>query len=99
MTSKWDSSRRRLELPANWSRLRRQVLREAEGRCEIRLAGCVGEASDVDHIRRGDDHSRANLRAACRRCHALKSSAEGNARSAELRRLRSRPEGRHPGAM
>jgi 5-methylcytosine-specific restriction endonuclease McrA len=99
MTSKWDSSRRRLELPANWSRLRRQVLREAEGRCEIRLAGCVGEASEVDHIRRGDDHSRSNLRAVCRRCHALKSSAEGNARLAELRRLRRRPEGRHPGGV
>ena len=99
MTSKWDSSRRRQELPANWSRLRRQVLRECGGRCEIRLAGCVGEASEVDHIRRGDDHSRANLRGACRRCHALKSSAEGNARSAELRRLKRRPEGRHPGAM
>lgn len=99
MTSKWDSSRRRLELPAGWSRLRRRVLRECEGRCEIGLAGCVGEATEVDHIRRGDDHSRPNLRGACRRCHALKSSVEGNARSAELRRLKRRPAERHPGAV
>lgn len=95
----WDSSGRRRELPPNWFRLRKQVLRECGGRCEMGIDGCLGTATEVDHIRRGDDHSRGNLRGVCRRCHALKSSAEGNARSAQLRRLRSRPEGRHPGVM
>lgn len=95
----WDSSSRRERLPGDWFRLRRRVLRECDGVCEMRLDGCLGTATEVDHIRRGDDHSRENLRGACRRCHAVKSSAEGNARSAEFRRLRSRPEGRHPGAL
>ena len=75
------------------------MLREAGGRCEMRVEGCLGVASEVDHIRAGDDHSRSNLRAVCRRCHALKSSAEGNARSAELRRLKRRPAERHPGVV
>ena len=99
MTSSWNSSGRREDLPSNWGRLRRQVLREADGRCELRVEGCLGVASEVDHIRPGVDHSRSNLRAVCRRCHALKSSAEGNARLSELRRLRRRPEGRHPGGV
>jgi 5-methylcytosine-specific restriction endonuclease McrA len=99
MTSNWGSSGRRQELPADWGRLRRRVLREAGGRCEMRVEGCLGVASEVDHIRRGADHSRENLRAVCRRCHALKSSAEGNSRLAEMRRLKRRPEGRHPGAV
>lgn len=98
-TSSWGASRRREQLPPNWGRLRRRVLREAEGRCEMRVEGCLGVASEVDHIRAGDDHSRSNLRAVCRRCHALKSSVEGNSRLAELRRLKRRPEGRHPGAV
>jgi 5-methylcytosine-specific restriction endonuclease McrA len=51
----------------------------------------------VDHINRGDDHSRGNLRAVCWRCHAKKSSMEGHARRRELRELRKRPRERHPG--
>lgn len=95
----WESSGRRQQLPENWFRLRKQVLRECGGRCEMRIEGCLGVATEVDHIRPGDDHSRTNLRGVCRRCHALKSSGEGNSRLSELRRLKRRPEGRHPGAL
>ena len=74
------------------------VLQEADFVCELRIEGvCVGWATEVDHINRGDDHSRENLRAACRRCHAKKSSAEGHARKRELRELRKRRVERHPG--
>ena len=94
----WESSRRRDNLPANWRTLRLEVLADADWICELRMAGvCVGTASEVDHIQRGNDHSRRNLRAVCWRCHAKKSSAEGNARQRELRALRKRPEERHPG--
>lgn len=94
----WASSRRRYRLPANWAEIRRPVLEEAGWICEVRMEGvCVGRANEVDHIRRGDDHSRGNLRAICHKCHAKKSSAEGNARKRELRALRNRPEQRHPG--
>lgn len=94
----WETSQRRYRLPDNWEQLRLPVLQGADYVCELRMEGvCVGWATEVDHINRGDDHSRENLRAVCRRCHAKKSSAEGNARKRELRALRKRPQERHPG--
>ncbi|AZV00493.1 HNH endonuclease [Mycobacterium phage ACFishhook] len=75
------------------------MLRDAGWICEIGWSGCVVEATEVDHIRRGDDHSRANLRAACSSCHGKKSSAEGNARKRQLRARRKRPTERHPGRI
>lgn len=94
----WETSRRRYRLPDNWAEIRLPVLREADYVCELQLEGvCLGRATEVDHIKRGDDHSRENLRAVCHRCHAKKSSAEGNARKRELRALRNRPAERHPG--
>lgn len=95
----WAGSQRRHRLPANWHlNYRLPVLNDADWICELRIDGvCVGTASEVDHINRGDDHSRSNLRAVCRRCHAKKSSAEGHARKRELRALRKRPQERHPG--
>src|SRR6266542_3535942 len=38
----------RYRLPA-WKRLRERILRERP-RCEIRLPGCTGRATSVDHI-------------------------------------------------
>ncbi|ALA06729.1 HNH endonuclease [Mycobacterium phage Chadwick] len=99
MTSNWMSSTRRQELPPDWEEIRQEVLADAEGVCEIRMPGCLGWATDVDHIRRGNDHSRRNLRAACKKCHGKKSSAEGNARKRELRARRKRPQDRHPGSL
>lgn len=94
----WETSRRRHRLPENWHAIRMPVLRDAGFVCELRYEGvCVGTASEVDHINRGDDHSRSNLRAACWRCHAKKSSMEGHARKRELRELRKRKQERHPG--
>ena len=95
----WNTSNRSSRLPADWPAIRRLVLQDAGYRCQIRLTGCSGQASEVDHRRRGDDHSRANLRAACSGCHGKKSSAEGNARRAELRARRKRPQERHPGSI
>ncbi|UVK64308.1 HNH endonuclease [Mycobacterium phage SydNat] len=99
MTSSWLSSTRRQELPPNWEEIRQEVLNDADGVCEIRWPGCLGWATDVDHIQRGNDHSRRNLRAACKSCHGKKSSAEGNARKRELRARRKRPQDRHPGSL
>jgi hypothetical protein len=42
-------------------------------RCEIRLDGCQGAASEVDRIgpvSQGGTHDLGNLRGACRSCHA-----------------------------
>lgn len=94
----WSSSTRSSELPPDWESIRRRILRRDGWVCQIGSAGCLREASDVDHIVRGSDHSDSNLRAACSRCHNSKSSAEGHRRRAELRARRFRPTERHPGS-
>ncbi|MCA2331619.1 HNH endonuclease [Mycobacterium avium] len=94
----WAStSRRHAELPANWPAIHDQVLREARWLCEIGWSGCLVEATEVDHKKRGNDHSRSNLQAACSWCHGQKSSAEGVAQRRKLKAQRSRPTERHPG--
>lgn len=94
----WETSRRRNRLPYNWDEIRRQVLQDAHWICEIRLEDrCLGTASEVDHVNRGDDHSRENLRAACHKCHAKKSSQEGVAARRRKRELNKRTPERHPG--
>ncbi|ASR86195.1 HNH endonuclease [Mycobacterium phage BobSwaget] len=94
----WAGSRRRHELPPDWEARRLTVLSDANWICEIQYEGrCVGTATEVDHIERGNDHSYSNLRAACHRCHAKKSSIEGNAARWANHARRKRPEQRHPG--
>lgn len=94
----WADSRRRSELPPNWDEEYRQpVLKRDRWRCQIELPGCKRAATDVDHKKRGNDHSLSNLQAACGWCHDKKSSGEGVSRRQEIKALRKRPEERHPG--
>lgn len=94
----WEGSTRGARLPDDWQERRLRVLRRDGYRCQIpdsHGVPCLEPAGEVDHVERGDDHALENLRAACRACHARKSSAEGNA--ARLRRRR--PPERHPGLI
>lgn len=91
----WDSSDRRSRLPDNWPFIRAGVLKDAGYRCQIRLPGCTGRATEVDHIRFRDESS--PLQAACSYCHGQKSSKEGVAQRAKLRAMKKRPPPRHPG--
>lgn len=95
----WQGSTRRSRLPKNWPVLRRLVLRRDKGVCQARFSDgrlCGREATDVDHIEPGDDHSLSNLQALCHWCHARKSSAEGG-RAAALTRVRvHKPKRVHP---
>jgi hypothetical protein len=93
----WSTSNRASRLPADWPSLRRQILRRDGFACQIKGSGCTSMATDVDHIRRGDDHSPSNLQSTCGACHLRKSSYEGNARRRELRLRKKRPTERHPG--
>lgn len=94
----WEGSDRRDRLPPNWAtEIVPRILKRDQNRCRIRLPGCITLATEVDHIRRGDDHRDANLQSACPWCHARKSSAEGNA--ARVRYSRRRPPERHPGLL
>lgn len=76
----WENSDRHDRLPSDWAKRRRVVLERCGYRCEWDLGGgvrCGERATDVDHIRRGDDHSFANLRGLCAAHHARKSAGEG----------------------
>ena len=102
----WASSGRRQELPPNWPALRRAVLKRDKDRCQWKMGRtgiCGATANQVDHVRRGPDHSQANLRALCADHHKEKSSSEGGAAYwAAIRESRSRFRGRqgnHPGLI
>nr|DAK51749.1 MAG TPA: HNH endonuclease bacteriophage, HNH Endonuclease, DNA.52A [Caudoviricetes sp.] len=59
---------------------RKRVLERCGYRCEwmiTREERCPEKATDVDHIKPGDDHSFRNLRGLCGKHHARKSSSEG----------------------
>ena len=76
----WETSRRRERLPADWQARRKRVLERCGYRCEwmiTREERCPEKATDVDHIKPGDDHSFRNLRGLCSKHHARKSSSEG----------------------
>lgn len=78
----WDSSsRRRKELPPDWEKIRKRVLRRDASMCQhidVNTGEICGEhASEVDHIRRGNNHSDSNLQSLCTYHHRRKSSAEG----------------------
>lgn len=73
----WDGSTRASRLPAGWREHIRPAILERDGFvCQIRLPGCAGRATEVDHIEPTDDHSPANLQAACSDCNAEKNYRE-----------------------
>lgn len=97
MPGRWANSDRRKRLPANWgSWIRPHVLRRDGYRCRLAFEGfCIGTATEVDHIRRGDDHAMTNLQAACTPCHRHKSAVEGRA----AQQSPHRPPDKHPGLL
>nr|WP_291415493.1 HNH endonuclease signature motif containing protein [Actinophytocola sp.] len=60
-----------------------------------RICGAA-PSTEVDHIRRGDNHDLSNLRGVCAPCHRAKSAREGGT-AAAARRARRRPSEPHPG--
>lgn len=91
-------SRRRRELPDDWSRIRKRVLARDRYLC----AFCGAPATDVDHIVPGGDHSLGNLRSLCRTCHMRRTQLQ----AMDSRKLNGwtrprkpvhRPKPKHPG--
>lgn len=75
-----DRQRDNANYGADWRRARLACLRRCNWRCEIRLDGCQGAASQVDHIvpvSQGGGHDQGNLRGACRSCHAKVTAQQG----------------------
>ncbi|WP_043737687.1 HNH endonuclease [Nocardia asiatica] len=74
-------SRKRTSSPEH--RAQRLRILERDGyRCQLRYPNrCVGTATQMDHktpVYRGGSDDDSNMQAACRPCHAKKSSDEGN---------------------
>lgn len=75
----WQQGRR--DLPADWPQRRELVLERDGHQCVERFS--TGERCptkdglEVDHIRRGGNHSLSNLRTLCEWHHQQKSSREG----------------------
>lgn len=98
MSGQFAGSTRGSRLPADWRRTVVPRILDRDGHtCQIRLPGCAGTATEVDHVIRGDDHSDDNLRAACPPCHRSKSGKEGAAVRHRYR-MRRDPEP-HPGIL
>jgi 5-methylcytosine-specific restriction enzyme A len=80
---RWDNSpeKRRRDAQvygAEWRAKRLAALKRANFRCEIRLPGCQGSASEVDHIDQArNDPNHDRLRAACKSCHAKVTAQQG----------------------
>ncbi|NGO68244.1 HNH endonuclease signature motif containing protein [Streptomyces boncukensis] len=99
MSGGWAGSDRRSELPADWPQRRALVLDRDGHRCRWHEHGvaCGKHATEVDHIKPGNDHRPENLQVLCTDHHAIKSSREGNAARWAVRR--QRPAERHPGLI
>lgn len=66
---------------ADWRRARDAAMRRDQWRCQLRLEGCQGAASQVGHILAvadGVDHRLTNLRSVCTACHAKRTAQQGN---------------------
>ena len=65
---------------AAWKRARLECLRQANWKCQIRLPGCQGAASQADHVYGlAADPQHKHLRATCPSCHGQVTSQQGNA--------------------
>lgn len=65
---------------AAYRRNRKLAMERCRWRCEIRLDGCQGTASQCDHIvpvSSGGTNDLSNLRGACSSCHAKTTAQQG----------------------
>ena len=57
------------------------AMKRDQWRCQLRLTGCIGAASQCDHIvqpDQGGGHGLGNLRAVCKRCHGKRTAQQSN---------------------
>jgi len=64
-----------------YRRNRPLAMKRDQWRCQLRLPGCAGAASQCDHIvqpGQGGGHGLGNLRAVCKPCHAKRTADQSN---------------------
>jgi hypothetical protein len=60
---------------AKWrTETRKKVLKRDGYRCKLKLEGCTGKATQVDHIRNGGPSTPSNLRASCASCNGKRAA-------------------------
>lgn len=105
MSGGWaDSHHNQRRAGSGWDETRatKRVLDRDDHRCQIRGPGCLGYATEVDHVvplsatGPAGDHD-ANKQAACGPCHQAKTTAE--AATGRAKKSRRRPPERHPGLL
>ena len=76
----WDSARKDPAYnTAAWKRARLACLQLARYRCQLRLEGCQGAASEADHIYGlAQDPHHQHLRAVCTSCHRKRTAEQGH---------------------
>ncbi|GGO42316.1 hypothetical protein GCM10012287_02900 [Streptomyces daqingensis] len=102
VSGQWAGSDRKARLPSNWAKLRLRVLRRDGHRCVhtfSRGQRCIADATDVDHIKAGDDHSLSNLQSLCREHHKLKTQQEAQEGKRRADARARYPEAKHPGLL
>ena len=63
---------------AAWRKARDAAMRRANWKCELRMDGCQGAASEVDHIDgAANDPQHKRLRSVCSSCHAKRTAQQG----------------------
>jgi hypothetical protein len=92
-------SRRRLPLPKGWGAIRRRAFAYWGTRCLLAYPGCTVIATEVDHVGHPNDHSLANLRPVCKKCHATKTAKDANRIRRDQYPPKSRPSETHPGSI
>lgn len=80
------------------------ALKRDGGRCQLGLAGCTVQATEVDHVRNwksGGTDSLDNLQSVCSRCHSKKTHMESRESWHRARRESVHPDHRmkHPGLL
>lgn len=93
-------SRRRAELPSDWSKIRERALRRDHRTCVM----CGAPATDVDHIDPKGPDTLGNLRSLCRTCHMRRTAYQSHESRARVKwtkgkRRTLRPPSKHPGLL
>ena len=102
MSGSWRGSTRKARLPKDWKQRRARVFAEYGRICHV--CGEPG-ADEVDHVKRGDDHSLENLRPihgwrTPQGCHKYKTARESaEVRQQKRERLIKRRLRPHPGLL
>ena len=67
-----------------WTLVRREALERDGYQCQLKFPGCLGKATEADHIvsvADGGEHTLENARAVCKRCHRTRTGQQGGAAS------------------